>query len=434
MIVKAIFSFVYFLLKSLVRLYQPFYFPFTKVVNKEGLDFSGPAIIVSNHPNTLMDPFNVISRTPRRVYPLANSSIFKPPFVAAIFNQLAIPIFRPGQDDTKLKVDNNQSFSRAFEHLASGGAIYIAPEGGSYEGRRLNPIKTGTARISLGAENENDFNLGVQIIPVGVNYDHPNHCGNRLYIEVGQPILAKEWESDFLKDPKEANRKMTAEIERQMQALLIHTDDDEQDQLLYRLQIILQNEQPLDIQNNYNRTQQLLTGLKSLKKTDHKAYQKLVDAATHYRQTIKEIGISDEGISARKKALFTPFSILGWPLWLYGRINNFIAIEIPRWLVEKLDLYIGYTSTVKVLSSLFTFPISYFLQYKLVLFFTGQPIAWMYLLSLPISAVFCAWYMRYFRSRIGAYKWRKWAKKYPREAEDLVKERDGLICEVTNFA
>lgn len=427
MIIKAIFSFVYFLLKSLVLLYQYFYFPFTKVVNKKGFDFSGPAILVSNHPNTLMDPFNAISRVPNRVYPLANSSIFKPPIVAAIFNQLAIPIFRPGQDDTKLKVDNNQSFKRAFEHLTKGGIIYIAPEGGSYEGRRLNPIKTGTARIVLGAESENDFNLGVKIIPVGVNYDHPNHCGHRLYIEVGQPIFAKDWESDFLKNPKDASRKMTDEIKHQMQALLIHTEDDEQDQLLYRLQTILQNDQPLDIQKNYNRTQQLLKGLKSLKKTNKSTYQKLVDTTTNYRHVIKENGITDDGIGARKKALFTPFSILGWPLCLYGRINNFIALEIPRWLVKKLDLYIGYTSTVKILSGLFTFPIAYFLQYKLVQSITSQPIAWLYLLSLPTSAVFYSWYLRYSQPRLGAYKWRKWAKEHSQKAQDIMNERGELF-------
>lgn len=427
MITKAIFSLVYRFLRALVLLYQRIYFPFSKVANKKGFDFKGPAILVSNHPNTLMDPFFAISQTSRRVFPLGNSSLFSPAIVAAIFNQIAIPIFRPGRDDLNSKVDNNKSFQRAFDHLANGGAIYIAPEGGSFVGRRLNPIKTGTARIALGAEAENGFGLGVQIIPVGVNYIHPNHCGHPVYIQAGQPILAKKWKEDFLENPKDASRKMTAEITRQMQKLILNTEDDEQDQLLYRLQIILQNELPLDVETNYNRTQQLLKGLKTLKENDPDTYQKTIDTAAHYRQVIKENKLTDDGISARKKGLFTPISVLGWPLSLYGYINNFMALEIPRWLVRKLDLYIGYTSTVKILSGVFTFPIAYFLQYKIVRFFAGQPIAWFYLLSLPLSAVFYWWYTKYCRPRRGAFKWRKWAKIHTQRAEDLLKERQELL-------
>lgn len=433
MILKVIFSVVYRFLRALVLLYQRIYFPFSKVGNKKGFDFSGPVILVSNHPNTLMDPFFAISQTSRRVFPLGNSSLFKPAIVAAVFNQIAIPIFRPGRDDLVAKVDNKQSFKRAYDHLGGGGAIYIAPEGGSFEGRRLNPIKTGTARIALGAENENGFDLGLQIIPVGVNYIHPNHCGHPVYIEAGKPILVKDWQDDFLKNPKEASRQMTDEIKRQMQNLILNTEDDEQDQLLYRLQIVLQNNSPLDVQANYKRAKQLLQGLKNLKEKKKNAYQQLVDTATHYRQTIKENKLTDDGISAREKTLFTPISILGWPLWLYGRINNFIAREIPRWLVRKLDLYIGYTSTVKILSGVFTFPIAYFLQYKIVQFFTGQPTAWLYLLSLPISAIFCWGYMRYCFPRIGAFKWRKWAKEHHQLADTLLKEREELFDQATKL-
>jgi len=417
---------VYNFFKILTISYQWVYFSVSKVINKKGLDISGPVIIVSNHPNTLLDPLNVLSRTPRRASLLANASMFKHPFANWFLNHFTIPIHRPGRDNGTRKVNNNESFSRAYEHLAKGGMIYIAPEGSSYMERHLRPIKTGTARISLGAEHENDFKLGIRILPVGVNYEYPNQCNSRMLMKVGQPILVSDWKESYDQNPKQAAKLLTDELQQQMQSLIIHTEDKEQDQLLYRLEKILQTDEPFELIKHHNRTQKLLSGLQYLKTKNTVKYNQLLKKTEQYRHQLKANGITDRGISKGGEKSFTLISILGIPFWLYGRINNYLAIEIPRWLVRKLDLYIGYDSTVKILSGLFTFPISYFLQYKLVQYFFEQSIAWCYLFSLPVSAVIYQAYQVYIAPRVDAWKWRRWKKKHETQADVFLDARTDL--------
>jgi 1-acyl-sn-glycerol-3-phosphate acyltransferase len=57
----------------------------------------------------------------------------------------------PAQDDPRLMQQNDEIFSKCFEHLKNNGAILIFPEGISLTNRQLRKIKTGAARIALGA-------------------------------------------------------------------------------------------------------------------------------------------------------------------------------------------------------------------------------------------------------------------------------------------
>jgi len=49
------------------------------VLGRENLRFSGPAIVVVNHPSTIMDVFNVCVEVRQSCYFLANYSLFKHP-------------------------------------------------------------------------------------------------------------------------------------------------------------------------------------------------------------------------------------------------------------------------------------------------------------------------------------------------------------------
>mgnify|MGYP001795653593 CR=1 FL=1 len=429
MILRFFLLVIYVILKQLVLLCQAIYYPFTVVRGKEILRFKGPGFIVSNHPNTMLDPLNVVSRAPRQSFFLANASIFENPIAGFLLRYLyCIPIYRPGIDKDKSgkKVDNEKSFGDTYKHLEKGGVIYIAPEGGSYIGRRLRPLKTGTARIALGLEARHNFSLGLKIYPVGLNYEHPDRCGSQLYIEAGEPIAVSEWQTAYQKDSKQAVRDLTEHIAECNRQLLIDTIDEEEDQLLYRLERILQHDTPLPIDQHYERSQQLLKGMKRLAKNQPNEHSRLQTETTSYRERLRAIAVTDRGISQRLKSLWTPISLLGWPLWLYGRLNNIFAYEVPRWIERKAGLYVGYRSTVKVLSGVLLFPLFYFLQFKAVQWFTDSHTAWWYLLSLPLSGILAWGYAYHVQPRIDAWRWRKWAKQEPEAAAALIAQREAL--------
>jgi hypothetical protein len=50
--------------------------------------------------------------------------------------------------------------------------------------------------------------------------------------------------------------------------------------------------------------------------------------------------------------------LLGFPLFAIGYLFWFLPCFIPAWLNKKMNIYIGYSATVKMLTGLFTFPLA----------------------------------------------------------------------------
>ena len=317
------------------------------------------------------------------------------------------------------------SISRTIK-IKNGGLLYVAPEGTSFVERRLRPLKTGTARIALRAEASADFQLELKIYPVGLTYEQPTQCGSRVYLEAVEPLHVAEWKTAYEEDPRAAAYALTDALAERMQSALLHPDDAAQDELLYRLETIQKNDAPLPIDQHYDRTKALLKKLQALRQSDHDAYEKLRTAAQTYRESLRQHGITDRGITKEKCGLFTIISLLGWPIWLYGRLNNVFPYDIPRRMERKMDLYIGYRSTVKILAGLVLFPLFYILQFQLAKWLLPISWAWAYLLSLPVSGALAWCYARHVKPRWEARTWRKFKQKQPTEAQALQTQRAHL--------
>ena len=402
------------------------FYPYKLYINKEGLRFDFPAIIVSNHPNTLVDPLTVAAKTKKLVFFLANAGLFKSSFGHWFFNTFyCIPVQRPQDKAGKKKISNEDSFSRANEHLANGGVLFIAPEGTSEMERRLRPLKTGTARIALSTEKKNNYQVGVAIVPVGLTYANPDQCGSRVVVNVGEPIFPKEYQTAYEADPVLAVRKLTSDLEERMSSLLIDTKDEIEDLRLRLLESIQQNEKPLRGEARFRREMNLLERMRDM---EEESFFSLLD---EYRALLEKHKIRDDVVgsgnkapsvlqtaprgehSAQASALsssvggrgrntgsgFSLVSFLGLPVYLYGWINNFLAVRTPVLVSRQLKLYKGYDATVKILVGLITVPFFYWLQTKIVGSYFGDVIKWLYLLSLPISGIW-AW-------KLGR-QWRQW--------------------------
>jgi hypothetical protein len=85
--------------------------------------------------------------------------------------------------------------------------------------------------------------------------------------------------------------------------------------------------------------------------------------------------------------------ILGFPVYLWGVVNNFIPFRLPSYLVRYLDTSAEYLSTIKMLSGFVVFGIFYTAQGFLVWWLSGSGV-WttLYLISILPAGRFALYY------------------------------------------
>ena len=174
------------LLTRFLRLLLRVFFRGVEVVGAERLPLGHPMVLVANHVNGLVDPVLLMGPLPVRPRLLAKSTLWKNPVVRPFADWAgAIPVYR--RQDEVDTAQNEATFRRCHEVLAEGGVIALFPEGKSHSEPALQPLKTGLARIVLGAERAHP-GLGTRIVPVGLTFDEKETFRSRALVQVGEPI------------------------------------------------------------------------------------------------------------------------------------------------------------------------------------------------------------------------------------------------------
>ncbi|KAI0216409.1 Glycerol-3-phosphate/dihydroxyacetone phosphate acyltransferase [Massospora cicadina] len=83
--------------------------------------------------------------------------------------------------------DQSKVYKEVHDILNKGECVGIFPEGGSHDRSELLPLKAGIAVMALGAMAENP-ELDVKIVPVGMNYFHPDRFRSRAVVDYGSPF------------------------------------------------------------------------------------------------------------------------------------------------------------------------------------------------------------------------------------------------------
>ena len=387
---------LYAYLKFLVRFSFALFYRPTVVIGKERLRLSQPTIIATNHPNTLIDALNAAGRTNRVVYFLVNAGLYHSKLGRTLFNFLyCIPIKRK-EDPSAAGVNNNDSFDKCYEHLINGGHIFIAPEGGSIAGRRIRPLKPGTARIALEAQKRAPQGPTIRILPVGFTYSNPSALGSTLVVRVGEPIEVSDFLHAYELDPRTSVKKITDIMASQLKELILHTQSPEEDKVLSVCEQLVQATTPLSPKEQHFRAQSWLKRWKSWKQTNSVSYREFLDTGLQLAENLSKLKITPQALADNSTSSLAAILrlLLGLPLFLFGYINHFLPAIIPWYLAQK-QTYSEYKATVQILVGLITFTFFYTLQTVLVWFICGDGYALIYLLLLLPSGLFTSYYQRF---------------------------------------
>ncbi|TNE57592.1 MAG: hypothetical protein EP344_10960 [Bacteroidetes bacterium] len=389
---------IYLLLRILVWLCFKVLYRKRVVLGRENLRFDGPAIVIANHPNTLMDPLNPALSIRQEMFYLANYGLFKHPVTNWLFSRLyCIPVKRKEDVADGEERNNIQAFEKSFQHLEKNGVLFIAVEGTSWMYRYIRPLKSGTARIAFGAEARNDWQLDVKIIPVGLSYSAPNLFRGNVVVNIGAPVYARDWAAAWQQNRQQAVDALMEHLSLQLQQLSIHCRDEAGEELVGYLETVQQNTEPLPPREAYFRTQNMLPAVLD--------DPKLRELTADYFSQLEQHGLDDSVMAAvREPALllrtlwYTFWLLLGFPFFLLGYVFWFIPCFIPWWVNKKMDLYIGYSTTVKMLVGIFTFPFALWGVGKLVWYFTDQPeLGWLAIAAAILSGLFVEEYQALFQ-------------------------------------
>jgi len=181
-----------------VRLLIRLFFREVEVTGTEHLPEDGGGVLVSWHPNGMIDPGLILSQFPRQVIFGAQHKLFRFPVLGRLMRAIGtVPIYRASDADNAdpeaRRAANARSLDALAEQVAAGSFSCLFPEGHSHDDPHLRHIKTGAARFYFRArELQPDGAPEPVIIPVGLHYDHKRGFRSNALVAFHPPLKLDE--------------------------------------------------------------------------------------------------------------------------------------------------------------------------------------------------------------------------------------------------
>ncbi|NEM99485.1 lysophospholipid acyltransferase family protein [Pontibacter burrus] len=396
---------LYTFLKLLYKTGLWFFFRKLEVRNAHLIPDQGPLFIVSNHPNTFMDPIVVAAQLRQPVYFIAKSTVFGSRFQNWMLRQMhLIPIHRK-EDNPEVPVSNEEAFAASFKALEQKKTILIFPEGNSFNQRRLRKLKTGTARIALGAVA--DTGLDVKILPVGLNYSAPTRFRSDVFVNIGKPISVKDYMAAYQQDNISTVQNLTEQIRLQLEKLIIHTPTDEEDELARQIEAIYKErlapalaQTALPHERDFIVTRELVKSISHFSQTEPERVTTIRKQLDSYIHRLKKLRLTDAVLTKQNRDVLQQsllgllYLVAGLPVYLYGLIHNYIPYIIPSKVARAVTREEEWYAPIMLTTGMFTFPLVYGLELWLVHEWAGisGAVLVLYFLSLPLSGFFTLHY------------------------------------------
>ncbi|MCP3982298.1 MAG: hypothetical protein GY716_23595 [bacterium] len=206
------------------------------------------AVIVSWHPNALVDPALILVTCPRPVFFGARHGLFRVPLLGALMRVMGtVPVYRAqdptGMDTNTRRTANRSSLAGLAERVAAGDCATLFPEGESHDRPHPTELKSGAARLYYAARDS----AGPRpvILPVGLHYERKRMFRSRALVWYHRPIeIPVELDRDLRPDASSSERErlareLTEVVDSVLQDVVHATEDWETHRILHRGRKIL---------------------------------------------------------------------------------------------------------------------------------------------------------------------------------------------------
>ena len=350
------------LVRALARLVVAVFYRDVEVQGLEKVPARGPVIFVANHGNAIVDPVVLAAALPRLPRFLAKHTLFRNPAVRPLLELAGgLPVYR-AQDGSTAR--NRDTFARIFEELRAGAAVALFPEGISHHEPELQPLRTGAARMALGAEAAEP----VSIVPVGLTFEDKTRFRSRLLVTVGEPIGPEPDASD---DDAETVRALTARIDAGLRAVTLNHPSWEAARLVERAAEIYAagDERPLPgrapLAESFSLRRAFGDGYEEARAKHPERIAALEALCQRYDGMLEALDLRDDQVSAAY-----PWSrVLGYvsdriwvlaltlPVAAFGALLHYLPYKLPGIVAHAVEKTPDQPATYKLLGGFFLFPL-----------------------------------------------------------------------------
>ena len=311
-------------MRSLITRFLTFalrlFFREIEVAGAEKVPTDAPVIFVVNHPNGLIDPLFLLSFAPRPVSFLAKAPLFRWPVIGFIVRKLdSIPVYRKSDNADTTK--NREMFVRAGELLARGGSIGIFPEGTTHSDPKLRVLKTGAARIALGAAGSGRDRARVQLVPAGIYYSSKETFRSAALVSFGEPIDVPAGEVDDAGEPWPlAVERLTREVEEGLALVTLQAESHEAMDLVARAERLFSSGGQQTVAEELELRRRFTRGYHYLRQRDPSVVDALRSSIDQFEAELGAAGLDADELR---------LPVRGATLRFVGRALLFLLITLP---------------------------------------------------------------------------------------------------------
>ena len=371
---------------------------FFKRVHVEGeVPAQGPILIVANHFNALLDPVMVTRLAERKVRFLGKEPLFRTPVLKHLVKGMGtLPVYRAmdGADTSR----NTEMFSAVYAALSEGEAVCVFPEGISHNEPQLQRLKTGAARMALGAEAGNDFSLGLKVVPVGLLDRDKRDIRSLVATFVGPPVEVSEYQDAYAGDEREAVRALTAHINDALRNITLNMERWDDMPLLELAERIWAN----DKGHRVRRVNRLAAAMHELREIEPDRLDALRARVNELKTRMDELGMRPGHLEVRFSAdrvlsflLRNLLAIVvGLPVAVLGAVCFTVPYLLAREVPRRMSIDVDEISSFGLLAGIFLFPLWTAGMAAGIYWLLGWPAALASVILLPLAGRYTLHFIR----------------------------------------
>lgn len=375
----------------------------------ENVPVGKPIIFAISHRNAFMDSLAFVNVHNTQVWQLARGDAFKNPMLKKLFYFFhMLPIWRE-RDGVDTKQANQDTFEACADILAGKGMVGIYPEGNCVNERYIRPLKKGICRIAFGAMEKYDWDIDLQIVPVGVSYKDATSFKGTQLINFGKPIAVSIYKEEYKSNPVNAINSLKEVVEAAMQETVVHIPKSIHHAQIDNASVILgagifddeKGKGPLfrELQGERKAVETLL----DLEENNGLAFADILHSVELYTKKLRSCRMHDRLVRKGKLTFLSMLAyagglLIGLPVFLAGVAIHIIPAGITERLVKRSAGQSIFLSSLRYAFGLIVFFVWYLLCFFVAIWLL--PVGWWalpFVFILPFLGSGTWWYVRHYK-------------------------------------